>query len=142
MPQWGEQAGASRIVLHPLSDDAAAQVVANLLGSSGLPQDVLKRIVDTAEGNPLYVEQLLSMLIDRGALLEVDGRWVRGAAAVDIDVPPTIHALLEARLDQLGRAERATVEPAAVMGLEFPQAGLSNWRPRPCARRSASTCRR
>jgi class 3 adenylate cyclase/tetratricopeptide (TPR) repeat protein len=122
--QWGEQPGASRIVLQPLTDDAAAQVVANLLGGTGLPPDVLARIVDTAEGNPLYVEQLLSMLIDRGALLEVDGHWMRGPAAVDIDVPPTIHALLEARLDQLGRAERATVEPASVMGLEFPQSGL------------------
>ena len=127
--QWGEQAGASRIVLNPLSDDAAAQVVANLLGTTGLPQDVLARIVDTAEGNPLYVEQLLSMLIDRGALIEVNGHWVRGPAAVDIDVPPTIHALLEARLDQLGRAERATVEPASVMGMEFPQAGLSELAP-------------
>jgi len=128
-PQWGEQPGASRIVLRPLSDAAATQVVANLLGTTGLPQDVLARIVDTAEGNPLYVEQLLSMLIDRGALLEVDGRWVRGPAAVDIDVPPTIHALLEARLDQLGRAERATVEPAAVIGLEFPQSALSEMAP-------------
>lgn len=69
------------------------------------------------------------MLIDRGALLEAGGRWVRGQAAVDIDVPPTIHALLEARLDQLGRAERATVEPAAVIGLEFPQAALSELAP-------------
>ena len=128
-PQWGQQPGASCIVLHPLSDDASAQVVANLLGGTGMPQDVLRRIVDTAEGNPLYVEQLLSMLIDRGALLEVDGRWVRGQAAVDIDVPPTIHALLEARLDQLGRAERATVEPAAVIGLEFPQTALAELAP-------------
>jgi class 3 adenylate cyclase/tetratricopeptide (TPR) repeat protein len=129
--QWGEQAGASRLVLKPLSDDAAAQVVGNLLGSSGLPPDVLARIVDTAEGNPLYVEQLLSMLIDRGALIEVDGRWVRGHAAADIGVPPTIHALLEARLDQLGRAERATVEPAAVIGLEFPQEALAEMAPAP-----------
>ena len=128
-PQWGEQPGASRIVLRPLNDAAAAQVVANLLGTTGLPQDVLRRIVDTAEGNPLYVEQLLSMLIDRGALLEVDGRWVRGPSGVDIDVPPTINALLEARLGQLGRAERATVEPAAVIGLEFPQSALSEMAP-------------
>ena len=125
-PEWGRQAGALRLLLQPLSDDAAELVVANLLNSTGLPPDVLARVVDTAEGNPLYVEQLLSMLIDRGVLLrDADGQWVRGAARADIDVPPTIHALLEARLDQLGRAERATVEPAAVMGLEFPQSGLS-----------------
>ncbi|HVQ05561.1 MAG TPA: adenylate/guanylate cyclase domain-containing protein, partial [Burkholderiaceae bacterium] len=125
-PDWGQQAGACRLVLNPLSDDAAKLVVTNLLNSTGLPADVLARVVDTAEGNPLYVEQLLSMLIDRGVLLQgADGQWMRGPASTDIDVPPTIHALLEARLDQLGRAERATVEPAAVMGLEFPQHGLS-----------------
>src|SRR5262245_16104240 len=90
-PAWGEQPGASRIVLKPLDDTAAALVVANLLGSTGLAPDVLARIVATAEGNPLYVEQLLSMLIDRGVLLQVDGQWVRGTAAADIDVPPTIH---------------------------------------------------
>jgi class 3 adenylate cyclase/tetratricopeptide (TPR) repeat protein len=128
-PAWGEQPGASRLVLKPLSDDASALVVANLLGGTGLPPEVLSRIVATAEGNPLYVEQLLSMLIDRGVLQQVDGRWVRGSAAADIDVPPTIHALLEARLDQLGRAERATVEPAAVIGLEFAQAALTELTP-------------
>ena len=126
---WGEQPGASRIVLRPLSDAAASQVVANLLGSAGLADDVLARIVQTAEGNPLYVEQLLSMLIDRGAVVKVDGRWQRTSSIVDIDVPPTIHALLEARLDQLGRAERATVEPASVMGLEFPQVALAELAP-------------
>ena len=127
--QWGEQSGASRIVLQPLADDAAAQVAANLLGGAGLAPDVMARIVHTAEGNPLYVEQLLSMLIDRGAVVEVDGRWVRSRDALDIDVPPTIHALLEARLDQLGRAERATVEPASVIGLEFPQSALAELAP-------------
>ena len=128
-PHWGEQAGAARVVLRPLSDDAAVQVATNLLGGAGLPPDVLRRIVQTAEGNPLYVEQLLSMLIDRGTLIEAGGRWVRTNSAMDIDVPPTIHALLEARLDQLDRAERATVEPASVMGLEFPQIGLAELAP-------------
>jgi len=128
-PQWGEQPGASRLLLRPLGDEAARLVVANVLGSTGLPPDVLARVVDTAEGNPLYVEQLLSMLIDRGVLRQLDGRWVRGTASLDIDVPPTIHALLEARLDQLGRAQRATVEPASVMGLEFPQSALSELAP-------------
>jgi class 3 adenylate cyclase/tetratricopeptide (TPR) repeat protein len=124
-PQWGEQPGATRVVLSPLSPHAAAEVVTNLLGGTGLPRDILARIIDTAEGNPLYVEQLLSMFIDRGALVKVDGRWVRGQAGVYVDVPPTIHALLEARLDQLGRAERATVDPASVMGLEFPRVALA-----------------
>ncbi len=75
-----------------------------------------------AEGNPLYVEQMLSMLIDNGAVRQEGERWVSDRALdADIAVPPTIHALLEARLDRLERIERAAAEPAAVIGMEFPR---------------------
>ncbi len=118
-PQWGIRDGAIRLILRPLSDEAAAQVVANLLGAVGLPVEVVDRIVRSAEGNPLYVEQMLSMLIDSGDVRLVDGRWLRSEAQGDIAVPPTIQALLEARLDRLRREERAAVDPASVIGLEF-----------------------
>jgi predicted ATPase/class 3 adenylate cyclase len=127
--QWGKQPGASRMILKPLSDDAAALAVANLLAGAGLAPDMLARIVKTAEGNPLYVEQLLSMLIDTGAVIKVDGRWVRASTTTDIAVPPTIRAILEARLDQLGRAERATLEAASVIGVEFSPIALAQLAP-------------
>lgn len=130
-PQWGERDASLRLVLRPLPDAAAAQIVANLLGSAELPQDVVAKIVGAAEGNPLYVEQMLSMLIDSGALRQQDGRWVRADAGAEIVVPPTIHALLEARLDKLGREERATVEPASVIGLEFAQSAVVSLAPEP-----------
>lgn len=128
-PAWGTQPGSVRLLLQPLTDDAAAQVVANLLGAAGLSAEVTRRIVDAAEGNPLYAEQMLSMLIDSGVLQLQDGRWVRADDSAEIAVPPTIHALLEARLDGLGRAERAAVEPASVIGLEFPQSALESLAP-------------
>ncbi len=118
-PEWGERASSTRIVLRPLSDGASAQVIANLVGSADLPPEVVGRIVNAAEGNPLYVEHMLSMLIDSGALQQRDGGWVRSAGYTEIAVPPTIHALLEARLDKLSRDERAAIEPASVIGLEF-----------------------
>jgi len=118
-PEWGEGEGALRIVLRPLSDDAAGTIADNLLGSTGLPADVVARIVAAAEGIPLYVEQMLSMLVDTRALELRDGRWVRTASYQDIVVPPTIKALLEARLGQLGVAERTAIEPASVIGLQF-----------------------
>ena len=123
-PQWGERASSTRLVLHPLSDAAAAQVVGNLLGSAGLPPDVVERIVVAAEGNPLYVEQMLSMLIDSGALHREGAQWVRAEGYGEITVPPTIKALLEARLDDLARADRATVEPASVIGVEFERPAI------------------
>ena len=120
-PDWGTKSKETKLVLHPLDDAASAQVIANVLGSADLPADVVARIVGAAEGNPLYVEQMLSMLIDSGALRMEDGRWVLSDDQADIPVPPTIHALLAARLDRLGRDVRAAVEPAPVIGLEFPQ---------------------
>ncbi|HKX40917.1 MAG TPA: adenylate/guanylate cyclase domain-containing protein, partial [Burkholderiaceae bacterium] len=72
-PQWGESASATRLMLRPLSDEASAQVATNLLGDADLPEDVVERIVGASEGNPLYVEQMLSMLVDSGALRQEDG---------------------------------------------------------------------
>ena len=128
-PDWGTQPPAQRIVLEPLPDDAAARVIANRLGGAELPQDVVHRVIDAAEGNPLYVEQMLSMLIDNGALREQAGRWIATAPGLEIAVPPSIQALLEARLDALAASERATVEPAAVIGLEFPQPAVQSIAP-------------
>jgi class 3 adenylate cyclase/tetratricopeptide (TPR) repeat protein len=127
---WGTQPGSVRLALRPLSDGAAAQVVSNLLGSAGLSIEVTRRIVQAAEGNPLYAEQMLSMLIDSGALQMRNGRWVRADETAEIAVPPTIRALLEARVDGLGRAERAAVEPASVIGLEFAQSAVESLAPK------------
>ncbi|MEO5844728.1 MAG: AAA family ATPase, partial [Caldimonas sp.] len=118
-PEWGERASAIRLVLRPLTDAAAAKVALNLLGATGLPSDVVARIVEAAEGNPLYVEQMLSMLVDSGALRQEDGRWIRGESYGEITIPPTIKALIEGRLGQLRREERAAIEPASVIGLQF-----------------------
>ncbi len=121
-PEWAP--GSTRIELQPLTDADAAEIVTNLLGSTTIPAAVRDRVIRAAEGNPLFVEQLLSMLVDSGTLRKgVDGWEVDGELA-DIAVPPTIHALLAARLDLLAREERAVVEPASVIGLEFSEAAV------------------
>ena len=118
--EWGVGERSDRVVLQPLSDAEAGAVVETLLGASGIAPEVRSRIVMAAEGNPLFVEQLLSMLIDTGALEKVDDRWEPSAEMTELAVPPTIHALLAARLDHLSREERGVIEPAAVVGVEFP----------------------
>jgi class 3 adenylate cyclase/tetratricopeptide (TPR) repeat protein len=128
-PDWGTRPNETKLVLGPLGDAASAQIVANVLGSADLPGAVVARIVAAAEGNPLYVEQMLSMLIDSGALHMENGRWVGADGKAEIPVSPTIHALLEARLEQLGRDVRATVEPASVIGLEFAQPAVESLLP-------------
>ena len=123
-PTWAEEPGQQRIELSPLSDSDAAQVIENLLGRAGLTARARTKVIAAAEGNPLFVEQLVSMLIDEGFIRLADGRWEATGDVDAIDIPPTIHALLAARLDQLPEDARAVVDPASVVGLVFAQAAL------------------
>ena len=116
---FSTEGGAVRILLERLSEADAAAVAGHLLGMAELNQDIRDRIVAAAEGNPLFIEQLLSMLIDDGAIVFEDGAWRAAATIGDFAVPPTIHALLAARLDALGSEERAVIEPASVIGQLF-----------------------
>src|SRR5207237_8697017 len=74
-PSWAQEAGSSRVVLAGLSDADATRLIENMLGQAGLSAAARARVVDAAEGNPLFVEQLVSMLIDTGMLRFVNGRW-------------------------------------------------------------------
>ena len=108
-PSWsGGKLNATTVLLEPLSDDECGQLVANLVGEAELAEEVGARIAGAAEGNPLFVEEMLSMLIDDGLLVRENGRWTAAGDLTTVPVPPTIQALLAARLDQLGsgRARR------------------------------------
>ena len=114
-PDWRGE----RIELRALDDDAAARVISDRLGGLEIAPDVRRRIVAAAHGNPLFVEQLVSMLVDEGLLRRDGQRWRGEAALADLRVPPTVGALIAARLDQLAPAERAVVDAASIMGVVF-----------------------
>jgi class 3 adenylate cyclase/tetratricopeptide (TPR) repeat protein len=117
---WGGgKLNAATVSLEPLSAVQAGQLIANLLGSAELPAEVAERIVETAEGNPLFVEETLGMLIDDGRVVRRDGRWVVAGDLSSVTVPPSIQALLASRLDRLTPDERETLEAAAVVGKDF-----------------------
>ncbi|MGH2555994.1 MAG: ATP-binding protein, partial [Actinomycetota bacterium] len=77
------------------------------------------RIADVTEGNPLFVEEILRMLADEGLLQRSNGSWTVTGDISTLAIPPTIHALITARLDRLEREERAVIERAAVVGRVF-----------------------
>jgi class 3 adenylate cyclase/predicted ATPase len=129
MPEWASSDGVTRLVLSPLDAADAEAMVTSLLGGARLDDVTIRQIVTASEGNPLFVEQLLSMLIESGALREVDGAWEVADRSEELQIPPTIHALLAARLDHLGREERVTIEPAAVIGLYFPEPAVAELAP-------------
>ncbi|MDQ3895626.1 MAG: AAA family ATPase, partial [Actinomycetota bacterium] len=123
-PAWGDRANVAAIHLKPLSDAEVSRVIANMLDDLEIAADARARIVAAAEGNPLFVEQMLSMMIDDGVLRRVDGRLEAAADLSRISVPPSINALLAARVDRLPRDERAVVGPASVVGLVFARRAL------------------
>jgi class 3 adenylate cyclase/tetratricopeptide (TPR) repeat protein len=118
-PGWGEGPDALRLVLGRLPDEVSQRLIANMTGGLEMPAAVTAKVVEAAEGNPLFVEQLVSMLIDRRLLVPAGGRWRVTQDLARLEVPPTIHALLAARLDVLEKGERQVVHPASVIGLEF-----------------------
>ncbi|MEP6910356.1 MAG: AAA family ATPase [Actinomycetota bacterium] len=124
-PGWsGGKFNATSVLLERLSDDESAELVHNLLGRAGLADDVRARITDAAEGNPLFVEEMLAMLIDDGLLERSNGDWVPTGDFQSVAVPPTIQALLAARLDRLASNERAVIERASVEGKVFHRGGV------------------
>jgi class 3 adenylate cyclase/tetratricopeptide (TPR) repeat protein len=113
------KANASLITLRSLSDVHTDGLIRNLLGGTELADEARARIANAAEGNPLFVEETLRMLIDDGALTAVAGTWTASGDLSGLTIPPTINALLTARLDRLDDEERAVIERASVIGRVF-----------------------
>ena len=130
-PGWGSGLPqATSLRLEPLAAESAAQLIAHLPGGAALPEPLRARILDAAEGNPLFVEEMLGMLVDESHLtLADDGAWRTSSALAGVEVPPSIAALLAARLDQLPPGERSLAERASVMGKSFEQAALAELMP-------------
>jgi predicted ATPase/class 3 adenylate cyclase len=123
-PDWAAEAPARRVELAPLTEADIEELVVQLLGGSGLPPAVHGRVAAAAQGNPLFVEQLVAMLVDDGALEQGEDGWRATDPDAELAIPGSIHALLSARLDLLSAEERAVVEPASVIGTVFPQEAL------------------
>ncbi len=110
---------AARMELQPLSDAESRALIEHLIGGGGAAADLPDRVFTGAEGNPLFVEELVRMLVDERHI-EKDEAGVSSVRKLPaVSVPPTIQALLAARLDRLDPAEHAVVEAAAVIGRSF-----------------------
>jgi class 3 adenylate cyclase/tetratricopeptide (TPR) repeat protein len=119
-PGWaGGKLNATTVLLEQLPGDDCSRLVENLLGEGELAEDARQRIADRAAGNPLFIEELLSMLIDEGVLERENGRWSVASDLEAVGVPGTIQALLAARLDRLPPDERRVIERGAVEGEVF-----------------------
>lgn len=133
-PNWGEGEKAfQRVNLAPLSRRLTLALVDEILQRvESAPKSLRELIVDSAEGNPYYVEELVKMLLDqevieRDASAEANPKvapageqWrVRVEKLEGLKIPPTLTGLLQARLDNLSRPERAALQRASVVGRLF-----------------------
>ncbi len=106
------------IRLEPLPADASAALIDRTL-AGGLPRDLRDHVIEAAGGNPLFLEELLAMLIDSGVVRRSDGGWVSAVDESGVPLPPTLEALLESRLDLLDEVEREVMERGSVEGKVF-----------------------
>ena len=126
-PSWQVHESAARdfahrytpIELRPLDGDASNELIANLLKVEGLTDSVRTLILNKAEGNPFFVEEVIRSLLDAGIIVAEDDRFVATSNIDSIAVPDTLAAVLATRLDALPPEERKVVQAAAVIGREF-----------------------
>jgi class 3 adenylate cyclase/tetratricopeptide (TPR) repeat protein len=121
---WGEQVNGVRIALEPLGEAEVGRIIEELLGEARVDENVRVRIATASEGNPLFVEQLLEMMVEEGLLRRSGEAWVAAGDLSTVSMPPTIHALLAARLESLSTEEREVIEAASVIGQQFVQDAL------------------
>lgn len=117
-PTWG--AGKRNVTvlwLDPLSVSAAAQML-----PAALPDDLRELVLERADGNPFFLEELVGELVDNGVLVRTGQEWALGRHDAGFSMPDTVHAVLAARIDRLPPTEKAALQAGAVMGRAFRQA--------------------
>ena len=110
----------TEISLGALSEKDSRQLVSNLLEIEALSEETRALILKKAEGNPFFVEEVIRMLIDRGAIVRQNGGWMAGAEIDRVEIPDNLEGLLMARIDRLPDEAKHILRVAAVIGRQFP----------------------
>ncbi|MGI8478330.1 MAG: AAA family ATPase, partial [Gaiellaceae bacterium] len=117
--EWGAgQRNAATVSLPPLTETETSVLIAGLLSNAVLPAEIHEVVLERSGGNPLYAEEFVRMLKDRG-LLERSGRSWTLTADREIPLPATVQALIAARIDTLAPDRKALLHDASVIGKVF-----------------------
>ncbi len=111
--------GAQTIALAPLSDFETTALVGELLGPDPSVTGLASLIVERASGNPLFAEEIVRDLAERGTLTGTRGGYVSTTDLAEVSMPPTVHATIAARIDRLDRPAKRALGAAAVIGSTF-----------------------
>jgi class 3 adenylate cyclase len=119
-PSWGGgRRNRSSIAIEPLGADESQELIAELLAVDDLPEPTRARILERAEGNPFFLEEIVRHLIDDGRIVHEGGRWHASGHVADVEIPDTVQGVLAARIDLLDPADKRTLQRAAVVGRIF-----------------------
>ncbi len=120
-PDWPGVADAQRILLEPLDKGGSRQLVNELLKKmTDVPALLRELITSGAQGNPFYMEELVKMLADEGAIVTTGEHWsINAERLLATHLPQTLTGVLQARLDSLKPAEKLALQQASVIGFVF-----------------------
>ncbi len=121
-PTWGQEwPRQSRLALSPLTGAETRQLVHEILYKvDELPAALQELIVENAQGNPFYVEELIKMLIEDGAIITSSTQWIVNPTRLsEVRIPPTLTGILQARIHSLNFQEQTILQRAAVVGRVF-----------------------
>jgi class 3 adenylate cyclase/tetratricopeptide (TPR) repeat protein len=118
-PSWAQGTHYQRLGLEPLSSNFSIRLVRNILGGVVLEPELEQKIVDKTEGNPLFVEEIVRELLDRGDLVRAGDRYICKHPIDQCEIPNTVQGVLAARMDRLSQDLKRTVQVASVIGKAF-----------------------
>jgi tetratricopeptide (TPR) repeat protein len=119
-PTWGGgRRNAFAVSLEPLSAAESETLVRHLLAVDDLPNPVRDRIMQRAEGNPFFLEEILRRLIEEGLIVRVEDRWRALPSIIDVDIPDNVQGVLAARIDLLEPDHKRVLQMASVVGRTF-----------------------
>jgi len=113
-PNWGTGRSSTSLYLGPLPQEAMEGLMRGLV--PGLPEETIAKILERAEGVPLYAVETVRMLLDRGLLVREGDEYRLAGPVETLEVPETLHALIAARLDGLTPDERRLLQDAPSSG--------------------------
>jgi class 3 adenylate cyclase/tetratricopeptide (TPR) repeat protein len=131
-PSWSaiakarSQLGASytEILLEPLDGAHSKELLGNLLYIEDLPESVRNLILNKAEGNPFFVEEVIRTLIDSEYIVQENSHWHATREIVNVTIPDTLTGVLSARIDRLPENTKHVAQTAAVLGRIFAYRAL------------------
>jgi class 3 adenylate cyclase/tetratricopeptide (TPR) repeat protein len=121
---WMQKSYYQQLPLSPLGEEAIDELLQDLLGGDPSLDGLSQLITERTGGNPFFIEEVVKGLVDKGSLTGDKGAYRLARSVDEVTIPPTVQAVLAARIDRLPEDEKAVLQGAAVIGRQFPEAVL------------------